>query len=91
MLKGEVHFIYDTNLNTSFNENEKALLRTKDNKHELWTWTKQKEMKSFANKLKVDDSKFQEQTSPQDNQDLCKIHTWIMKTFANKFKTKDLS
>jgi hypothetical protein len=46
-------------------------------------------MKSFANKVKVDDSKFQEQTSPQDNQDLCKIHTWIMKTFANKFKTKD--
>lgn len=48
-------------------------------------------MKSFANKVKVDDSKFQEQMSRQDNQDLCKIHTWIMKTFANKFKTKDPS
>ncbi len=48
-------------------------------------------MKSFANKVEVGDFKFQEQTSPQDNQDLCKIYTWIMKTFANKFKTKDPS
>ncbi len=74
MLKGEVHFIYDTNLNTSFNENEKALQRTKENKHELWTWTKQKEIKSFANKVQVDDSKFQEQTSPQEIKPLQNTH-----------------